>query len=124
MNHSPSSADDYSLVSGLRLYKEFASTSSEVVAVFPFQYQTDITQALWGAESMPNIASELSIYFLALKGVLKCINLDLVNIQNPSAPGAIWKNAPVCQPYCVGPNLVMRDADGSLIVSMPTSQCQ
>lgn len=112
---SPSSENSGAVIARIQLWESLISAHlNEVIAVFPFLYQTDTTQSLYGAQSMPDVLGWLNVYFSALKGDVVCDANDLVRLQN----GAVidrWANAPMCVPRCVGENYVRFNATGAPI---------
>ena len=65
---APSASIDARVVARLPLYQGFAAASPDVVAIYPFLYQTDTAENLWGALALPATAAALRAYFLSLLG--------------------------------------------------------
>lgn len=118
-NAAPTLQDDLQKVARLKVYKDLVAWNSDVVGVFPFMYQNHLIAGIWGAESMPNLQGELTIYYEGLNGRVRCEGTDLVR---PST-GARWTSAPVCMQSCEGNWLVTRSADGRQLSSAQSAQC-
>ncbi len=65
---APSAPIDALVAARLPLYQGFAASSPDVVAIYPFLYQTDTSQNLWGAQSLPVTAAALIAFFTKLLG--------------------------------------------------------
>ena len=67
-NTSPDAGTDSLLAQRLSLYQSFAASSADVVAIYPFLYQTVASQNLFGAQSLPTTTAALTTYFNTLLG--------------------------------------------------------
>jgi hypothetical protein len=107
----PSQQTQSSIIQRIQLWQQVITQTSDVVAIFPFLYQTGTDDSFsgWGAEDMPDILNWLDIYFAGLRGDVACDVDDLVRIRNGHAR---WHNAPMCVARCKGHDLVRFDVVG------------
>lgn len=65
---SPSEPGDEIIVAQLSLYKNLASSSVDVVAIYPFLFQSDASSNKLGADVLPKTRAELLNWYNALGG--------------------------------------------------------
>jgi len=80
----PTLANESSVLDRINLWKQLiAANANQVVAVLPFQFQTNASMSLYGADSMPLVNSCLSVYYQQLRGYAYCSGTALVDSLNP-----------------------------------------
>ncbi len=109
---SPTLTDEQKVIHRIRLWQKLIVSSNQIIALFPFLFQTDSHQELWGAQSMPNVLGWLQIYYSALKGDVICSVNDLVRLDPTGKISDRWVNAPMCLPQCENNDYVRRGATG------------
>jgi hypothetical protein len=102
------------IIRRIQVWQSLINASDQVIAIFPFLYQTAVTESetLFGAEHMPAVRAWLEEYYNGLAGSVRCAGNDLIRVNAAGTEVDRWAEAPMCVPRCEGPDLIRFDILG------------